>query len=135
MKKSASTSLGDYHLDSDRCDPYTNATLTITLRIGFKQVNPQNGKLSGVYNDYGDKKKTARKIVAWTDASWLAWIKTFVRSAQSYWDGRIWLTNNFNELEFDAKGTKYRPNLDCRLSLIGEPVRQVTYHHVIPLCQ
>src|SRR5262245_41984638 len=127
----ASTNLGDYLLDTDKCDPYTNAELTITLRLGFRQVNPTGGASSGTYNDYGNPAKKARKIVPWTATSWSIWIRAFVRSTSSFWNNRLWLSNNFSDFDLQIGNTKYRPNVDCRLSLVGETVAGAGYHHVI----
>lgn len=129
MKKSASTNLGDYMLDTSACDAYTNAELTITLRIGFRQINPQGA--TGTYNDYGDPSKKARRIVPWTPSTWTTWVRNFVRASNSFWNGRLWLMNNFPDLDVQVGSTKYRPNVDCKLSLHGEQVAQFGYHYVI----
>lgn len=131
MKVRGNTSRGDYLLDSDRCDPYTNAELTITLRLGFRQINPTGGAQQGTYHDYGRSQEKSRKIVSWTDSAWVAWIGAFISSASNYWDRRFWLVNNFSEMEFDARGVRYRPNIDCRFELLGEQAAGGNYHHII----
>ncbi|MCJ7558413.1 MAG: hypothetical protein MUP90_16080 [Gammaproteobacteria bacterium] len=109
----------DIELNSDVCDPYNNAELTITLRLGFRQVNPAGGAAEGTYHDYGDATAPTRKIVKWTKGAWELWKSDFVKSAQNYWNGKFWLVNNFNVMEFKYKDTVYRPNVWCRFSLIG----------------
>jgi hypothetical protein len=51
MKVSTDTNWGEYALNTDCCDPYTNAELTITLRLAFRQINPSNGALTGLHHD------------------------------------------------------------------------------------
>ena len=70
MKKTIKTPLWDALLDTDVCDPYNNADLTITLKMGFKQINPAKGAIIGTHNDYGDPSSPARKIIKWTPAEW-----------------------------------------------------------------
>src|SRR5688500_16329596 len=43
MKKKMIFSKFDAELNTDCCDPYNNAELTLTLRMGFRQVNPAGG--------------------------------------------------------------------------------------------
>ena len=62
MKQSVSTSRGDYILDTDKCDPYTNAELTIHLKLGFRAANPEGGALRGTHNDADGK---SRATVRW----------------------------------------------------------------------
>ena len=47
MTKSIKTSAWDAILDTGVCDAYNNADLTITLKMGFKQVNPSPGSATG----------------------------------------------------------------------------------------
>jgi len=97
MKKTITTASWDATLDTTSCNRYSNADLTITVRIGFKQINPPNGALAGTYHDYGDPNAPLRKIVKWGPGAWLHWRTQFVKSAASYWNGRFWLLNNFSE--------------------------------------
>jgi len=131
MKTGMSTASHDIELDTDVCNPYDNADLTITLNIGFRQINPAGGAAEGTYHDYGDVAEPARKIVKWTTGSWELWKKEFLKSAQTYWHGRFWLVNNFPEYEFDVKGTKYRPNIWCRFDLLGGDADKDVRHHII----
>lgn len=126
-------SFPDYEaeLDTDPCDAYNNAELTLTLRLGFRQINPAGGAQSGTYNDYGDASAPSRKIVKWTPGAWSYWKTEFVKSAQRFWHGKFWLVNNFARLEYEDKGVKYRPNIWCRFKLIGADADTGIYHHVI----
>lgn len=134
MKTSISTAQWNAELDTDVCDPYTNADVTIVLKIGFRQINPPGGAAEGTYHDYGDATAPSRKVIKWTPAAWIAWTKDLVTSAQDYWNGRFWLVNNYPVLEYEVKGVKYRPNLYCRLKIVqaGVPeIGPIDAHHVI----
>lgn len=134
MKKSITTAEWNADLDSDVCDPYTNADLTIVLKIGFRQINPSGGAAEGTYHDYGDATAPSRKIIKWTSAAWVAWTKDLMKSAQDYWNGKFWLVNNYPVLEYDVKGVTYRPNIYCRLEIRQANVPEigpVDAHHVI----
>lgn len=122
-------SLGDYFLNSDGCNRYTNAEVTITLRLGFRQVNPTASKQT--QQDFSEPPQNVR-IIPWTEAYWLRWIKDFVHGAEHFWNKRFWLTNNYPVLEIDSGGVKYRPNVECKLDLIAETAQEKGgYHHVI----
>jgi len=131
MKTGVSTAKCDIELDTDVCDPYNNAELTLTVNMGFRQINPAGGANEGTYHDYGDAAAPTRKIVKWTPGVWDKWKRDFLKTAQGFWDGRIWLVNNFAELEFDHKGTRYRPNVWCRCTLLGGDADKGVRHHVI----
>lgn len=131
MKKKITTASWDAVLDTDVCDAYNNADLTITLKLGFKQINPPGGAASGTYNDYGSATSPARKIIKWTPAEWIRWKSNFVRSARKYWHGKFWLGNNFPEFEFNHKGVIYRPNVWCKFDLVGGDALVGKYHHII----
>jgi hypothetical protein len=118
-------------LDTDVCNPHNNADLTITLRVGFRQINPAGAAAEGTYNDYGKATGTARKTIKWTPPAWALWKTNFVISAQNYWHGKFWLVNNFPVYEFERAGKKYRPNIWCRFKLIGEDAGIGPDDHVI----
>lgn len=121
----------DAELNTDVCDRYNNAELTLTLRLGFKQINPAGGAAQGTYRDYGDATGTARKIIKWSPHSWGHWKKNFVRSARKFWHGRIWLVNDFSDYDFVDGGVTYRPNIWCRFELIGGDTTSGWYNHTI----
>lgn len=134
MKKTMMKNAWDAVLNSDKCNLYNNAELTITLDLGFKQINPAGGAATGMYNDYGSPTGTPRKIVKWNSTDWLAWRTNFIRSAQNYWNGKFWLMNNQSELEFTNKGVKYVPNIWCKLIITGADATtsfSTIFHHVI----
>lgn len=122
----------DAALDETVCDKYTNANLTLTLKLGFRQINPAGGAATGTYHDYGDATETARNIRKWTPGSWSRWKSNFVRSAQKYWHGKFWLVNNFPVMEFADDGAIYRHNVYCRFRLVGaDATAGSTHHHTI----
>jgi hypothetical protein len=53
MKKTITFSNFDAELNTDCCDPYNNAELTLTFRMGFRQINPAGGADNGKYHSYG----------------------------------------------------------------------------------
>ena len=53
----------DAELDETICDEYNNADLTLSLKLGFRQINPSGGAARGTYHDYGNPAKTARNII------------------------------------------------------------------------
>jgi hypothetical protein len=114
MKQSTSTSRGDYILDTDKCDPYTNAELTIHLKLGFRAINPEGGALRGTHKD-GDGQP--RATLPWGAQNWQRWLQNFVRTAEHYWSGRFWLVNNFPVLEIQSGAKTYRPNEECKLKI------------------
>jgi hypothetical protein len=134
MKKTINKSDWDAELNTDVCDPYNNAELTIKLNLGFKQINPSGGAASGTYNDYGSRSGTPRKIVKWTSTDWASWKTHFVRSAQKFWHGKFWLVNNFSVYDYTVKGVKYIPNIWCKFELTcgdAASLGSSGYHHVI----
>jgi hypothetical protein len=131
MKTGLSLAQFEAELNTDTCDPYNNAELTLTLKLGFRQINPAAGAADGTYHDYGDRTAPTRRIVKWTNGSWNLWKKNFVDTAQRFWDGKFWLSNNFPEYEFEKNGVKYRPNIWCRLKIEDRGIARGGHHHVI----
>ncbi len=131
MEKKIVTPAWDAILNTNVANKYNNAELTIALRIGFKQINPPKGALTGTYNDYGDPASPARKIVKWTPKSWGLWKKNFVGSAEKFWHGKFWLENNFSAFEFTDDGVEYIPNIWCKFSLVGNDSTVGNYHQLI----
>ncbi len=122
----------DAELNELVCDAYNNADLTLTMKLGFRQINPPSGAATGTYHDYGDASEPARNIIRWNANAWARWKTNFIQSAQRYWNGKFWLVNNFSVLEFDSGGVKYRHNVYCRFKLLGaDAVAGSTHHHVI----
>ena len=131
MKTSVKTTKWDAELDTDVCDAQNNADLTITLKLGFRQVNPAAGANTGTYNDYGKATSPSRDIQKWSDPSWKSWQENFCRSAQSFWNGKFWLLNNIGALPYDKKGTIYIPNIYCKFKLVGGDGNSGSHHHII----
>jgi hypothetical protein len=131
MKMGMSLNTYDIEFDTDVCDAYNNAELTIVLTIGFTQINPPGGAAHGMYHDYGDANEPSRKILKWAPGSWELWKKNFVASAQRFWNGRFWLINSFPLYEFEVKQVRYRPNIWCKLRLVGGDADKVVANHVI----
>jgi len=119
-------------LDESVCNAYNNANLTLTMKLGFRQINPTAGAKKGAYHDYGDVQEPLRDIVKWNHHAWVRWKTNFLISAQRYWGGRFWLVNNFPVLEFNDNNVKYRHNVYCRFKLIGKDATAGSQHdHVI----
>lgn len=134
MKKTIKKAAWDATLNTDVCDAYNNADLTITLNLGFKQINPASGKTTGTYHDYGDATEAKRKVIRWTSSAWDGWKRNFIQSAEKFWDGKFWLINNFSVLSYKDKGQDYIPNIWCCLDLKSGDATSVTstkFHHVI----
>lgn len=131
MKIGISLPTFEAELNTDTCDPYNNAELTLTLQLGFRQINPAGGAAEGTYHDYGDAAAPSRKIVKWTTGSWNLWKKNFVDTATRFWHGKFWLSNNFDIYTYEKNGVTYRPNIWCRLCIVDRDISFGGHHHVI----
>lgn len=131
MKKKLTFSKFDAELNTDCCDPYNNAELTLTLRMGFRQINPAGGAASGTHNDYGDATAPTRKIVKWSPAAWSSWKRSFVSSAESFWTGKFWLLNDSSSFPCKKGAATYYPNVWCRFKLVGNEATVAGNHHTI----
>lgn len=132
--KTIKTASWDATLDTNICNASTHAVLTIYLRLGFKQINPEKGAATGTYHDYGDSTETARKTVKWTNAEWATWKKTFATSAQKFWHHNFLLINNFSLFKYTCNCTEYIPDIWCDFNIsIGDasPMTKALYHHTI----
>jgi hypothetical protein len=122
----------DAELNTDVCDDYNNAELTLTMRIGFRRIDPSAGAAQGMYHDYGSAASPQRKIIRWTPDAWAAWKRRFVLSAQTYWHGRFWLINDSFSFEYSNKaGVAMYPNAWCRFKLLGVDAPAANLHHTI----
>lgn len=131
MKQTISLGTFDAEFSTDPCDDRNNAELTVKLKLGFRQVNPSGGAATGTYHDYGDATEANRQIIAWDATAWNAWINTFVRSAEQYWNGKFWLVNHRGIVPQDVAGTIYIPNVYCKFDIIGRDASIGVHHHVI----
>ena len=66
MRKTLHMAKFDASLSTDWANARNNAELTLTLRLGFRQINPAGGANAGTYNDYGRATEQLRKIIKWT---------------------------------------------------------------------
>ena len=128
MKKTLTFSKFDAELNTDCCDPYNNAELTLTLRMGFRQINPAGGANAGTYLDAGGQ---PRNVIRWTPAAWSSWKTKFVSSAQSFWTGKLWLINDSLSFPYKDRGVIYYPNVWCLFKLVGNEAMVPGNHHTI----
>jgi hypothetical protein len=131
MKKKLAFQKFDAQLNTDCCDSLNNAELTLTLRMGFRQINPTGGTAEGTYHDYGNAAKPTRRIIKWTPDAWSRWKQNFVSSAQAFWTGKFWLITDSGSFTFIKGGTTYYPNVWCRFELIGNEATVAGNHHTI----
>ena len=131
MKKKLTFSKFDAELNTDCCDPYNNAELTLTLQMGFRQINPAGGASAGTHNDYGRATAPTRKIVKWSSNSWENWKASFVSSAQKFWAGKFWLINDSASFPYKNGAATYFPNVWCRFKLVGKEATVAGNHHTI----
>ena len=131
MKQTIKWPRYDSEINTDPCDPYTNGILTLTLRLGFKQINPPAGAAGSTYNDYGDATKPSRKIVRWTPSVWEAWKTDLCTTAQDYWRGKFWLSNDGGSFLVKKGDTYFVPNFKCMLNVEGADAGAGSSHHTI----
>lgn len=131
MKKKMTFAKFDAELNTDCCDPYNNAELTLTLRMGFRQINPAGGAASGTHHDFGDATAPTRRIVKWSAAAWASWKMNFVSSAQAFWTGKFWLVNDSGSFPCTKGAATYYPNVWCRFKLVGNEATVAGNHHTI----
>jgi hypothetical protein len=118
----------DAELNTTPCNARNNADLKLTLRLGFRQINPAGGAATGTYNDANPR---SRKIIKWTAPAWNTWKTNFCRSAQDFWSGSFWLINNLGVCGFKDNGQVYLPNFYCLLDIIGSDANMGSHHFVI----
>ncbi len=131
MKKSISFATFNAELNTDVCDAYNNAELTLTLNLGFTQINPAAGADTGTYHDYGNAAKPARKIIKWTPGSWAEWKTNFVTTAAAYWNGKFWLVNDAGVFTYMIGTETYVPNVYCKMKIVAQEGGAVGTHHSI----
>lgn len=117
MKETIAFSQFDAELNTDCCDAYNNAELTLTLKLGFKQINPAGTAATGTHNDYGDPTDTRRTIVRWTPAAWTTWKEQFRSTAEAFWNGKFWLVNDAGLFSYTSGGVVYVPNVYCKIKI------------------
>lgn len=115
-------------LDTDVCDRYNNAEITVVSKLYLKKGDPTGGANSGMQNDSNGNAQPIRK---WSDTAWDRWKKSFVRVCTNY-SGKFWLINNSKWGEYEDKGVKYYPNIWCRhaIELVNSTA---SAHHTITI--
>ena len=131
MKKTLHFPQFDATLNTDWANARNNAELTLTLRLGFRRINPAGGKDTGTHHDYGDPAEKARKTIKWTDKSWRAWRINFTRSAERFWHGKFWILNNAGAYPLKSGQLIIIPNIWCKLDIIQGEASTGGHHHVI----
>lgn len=122
----------DAELNTDCCDAHNNAELTLTMRIGFRRIDPAGGAAEGTFHDAGGAGTPARRIIRWTPDAWNRWKQNFVRSAQAFWHGKFWLLNDAGTHDYKLKsGLVLYPNVWCRFRLQGFDAPAADLHHTI----
>ncbi len=114
-------------LNTNPCNAYNNANLTLTLRLNVQQVNPAGGAATGTHKDASGK---PRNIVKWPEDKWKAWKYHFFKSAQDFWSGGFWLYNNCGGFAFRQRGEIYLPNIYCLLNIVGSSPRMISHHTI-----
>ena len=113
-------------LNSDVCDRYNNAEITVISKLYLKQGNPSGGVARGTANDSDGNSQDVWK---WTPSAWRAWTKQMVNVCSAY-SGKFWLINNDKWGAFVDRGVTYYPNIWCR-HLIELVNSDVNAHHTI----
>ncbi len=127
MRKTLKFARYDAELNTDPCNAYNNANLTLKMRLGFNQINPKNGADKGKYKDASGK---VRDIIKWTDDAWKAWKYHFLLSAKNYWSGNFWLHNNCGGFAFKQRGEIYLPNIYCLLDISTAYPKSSPHHNI-----
>jgi hypothetical protein len=119
----------DADLDPDVRNVWTNADLTLYLRIHFQKIDPTAG--SNTYRDYDG---TAVPIRAWLPQEWSRWKGRFLSDCQRRWDGNFWLMPpaTYTRLNYPPARPTHRCNLYCRFQ-ISEQSSPNGAHAVIPV--
>ena len=105
-----------------KIDAFTNAYLTIFIRIFFAKIDPA-GK-TGTYGDTDDTaaKPSKKPIQKWKPGEFEWYVRNLTSSAQAFWDGQFWLKTpkTYDGLNYIARGRPAnRCNIYCKLDLKG----------------
>lgn len=131
MRRTLHVSTFDATIDTGMCNAHTNATLTLTLRLGFRRIDPAGGAAEGTYPEAGPAPNALRKIIKWGDAEWAAWKATFVSSAQTFWTDKFRLVNGTGKFAFKVGSIAYVPDVDCKLIIAASEASVGLHHHII----
>lgn len=110
----------DAMLDDDVCNAYTNAELTIYIRVHFQQINPARGN-TGVYGDADDKPNhpSKRPIKAWQPGEFETFKRNLLEQAQRFWSGIFWLKtpSSYKGLDWPESKPTHRCHVFCQVEL------------------
>jgi hypothetical protein len=135
MKDIIKYSRFDAELNTDPCDAYTNADLTLMLRLGFEQNNPPDGAATGTYHDYNRPDQPVHGIVRWDQVSWMKWKKDIVWIIEKSFNNRMWLLNQSAAFSYKGKKDTYWPNMNCKIKIIANEGTLPGNHHNIKVVQ
>ncbi|MCF6445705.1 hypothetical protein L1065_13205, partial [Nereida sp. MMG024] len=94
-----------------------NINLTLKLKIGMTQINPDGGKDTGQFPHYGRKGEKLADIRKWEAAAWKTWKTKFEKDVESFWSGAFSLKNTGFFFLVCADGELLAPHVDCSLDL------------------
>jgi hypothetical protein len=101
-----------------KIDAYTNAYLTIFIRVFFLKIDP-----AGATGTYADSDKTAtnpslKPIQKWKPGEFEGYVRNLTTSAQRFWDGQFWLKTPKTYDGLNSQGRPaHRCNIFCKLDL------------------
>jgi hypothetical protein len=121
MRKTINSYIWDAELNTGVCSPSTNAMLTLTMKLAFNRVDPDEGAAEGMYatNDAHQC-----KIHRWNTDAFERWCHLVIKGAEQFWSGKFWLVNTFDVLEFASHGMQYRSHVSCQLKIVPTPSEQ-----------
>ena len=116
-------------LNEDVRNTFTNADLTIYIKVNFQKIDPADAV--GTYGDTDDtpSNPSKKKIQKWRPGEFERFTSTLLRSAQNFWNGKFWLEtpSSYDDLNYPDDKSTHRCNLYCRLEL--EQVASVAESH------
>ncbi len=123
----------DAKLDLGSCSRSINASLTLQLRMGIKQINPANNKASGSVSDADG---TKHKIIRWDAGSWAVWKRDFLLRNSNFWSGKMWLYPAKKPLfAFKSKDDVMVPSYNCLLDLQVNDHDKIKEHWRVEVCR
>ena len=117
----------DAIINTDVCDRYNNAEITVVAKLFLQQGNPDGGAKNGTANDANGN---AKNIIRWTSSSWRAWTSRFVQVNMRTGHGKFWLINNLQWNKFKDRGVEYYPNIWCRLKIEMTKTAAAAHHTI-----
>jgi hypothetical protein len=114
----------DYHVSTGGINHNWNADLVLTLRMA---LIPAAGGTT-----VSDTTGTSYTSKWWSNKEWSAWVQRFIKTVESHWSGKFWLSTPaaLDELEVpNPAGGKKRVNLHCLLKV--QLAKAAAAHHKI----